>query len=313
MTNKNYLYRFNYMPQNKELAYYEMQAIFNEKINSDWILTTQNINPNKSYFLNYQIEVMNTGKTISELIASIKADELYYEAFKIEFVDVSDETLVYKERIQACIDISWVIDGYGVMKNPAMTFVVTQYNDLWYFGKLNRNDRSFLKNTDKPHSYSNAMTGELSRALVNIACGQNQDIKLLDPCCGIGTVVAEALSQGYDIVGRELNYDVATKAQANLEHLGFENVIRQQDMHTITEHYDVAIMDLPYGLFSTTSLELQAGLITKCHDLADKLLLVAMENSDELIANAHWKVQDKITVPKKDNGGFERYIYILVK
>lgn len=308
-----YMYKYNYIPQNRELAKYEIEQIFGEVYNDNLVFSDININPNKSYFLNYQLEIMYCAQELSNVLEQIKAANLYYEGFKIEFIDVSDETMAYQERIQTCIDISWLIEGYGTMKDVKITLVLTKQDGYWYFGKLSRNNRQYLENKKKPHSYSNAMTSELSRTLVNIACGKQKNVKLVDPCCGIGTVVIEALSQNIDIEAYELNYEVAKKAQENLEALGMKNVISHQDMHTINSYYDVAIMDLPYGLFSITSLELQTGLVTKCYDLADRLLLVANERSEKMISTTNWIIDKMIKVPKKGNGPFERYIYCLIK
>lgn len=46
----------------------------------------------------------------------------------------------------------------------------------------------------------------------------------------------------------------------NLEFFGYKNVITSGDMHNIEEKYDVAIIDLPYGVFTSTTLEEQATL-----------------------------------------------------
>ncbi len=310
--NTEYIYKYNSEKQDAELAKYEMQAIFEQDITSESFLSEFYVNPNKSYFINYQIEIMFNSTSLDELVKMIDDANLDYDQYKIEFINVKSNELPYKERLQYCIKIAHSIEGEGTVHNPLITLVVTKLENKWYFGKLNRNDRAFEDHQDKPHSYSNAMTTQISRALINIACGKRNDLRLLDPCCGIGTVVIEALSQNYDITGRELNSLVAEKAQQNLLALGFENVIKCQDMHTITEKYDVAIMDLPYGIMSVTNVELQTGLVTKAYNLADRLLLVANEPSEHLIADTKWNIKDIISIPKA-TGYFKRYIYVLNK
>lgn len=306
-----FIYKYNYAEHNEQLVKCEMESIFKQEIATDTIFTDYNISPNKSYFINYKIEIMCSDVDIQQLLVKINDMNLYYEKFKIEFIDVKTAVMEYKERIGYCIQIADLIDGYGIMSNPDYTFVVTRINGMWYFGELTRNNRRFELHQDKPHSYSNAMSCELSRSLINILCEQDMPT-IIDPCCGIGTVVIEALSQGYDIEGTEMNVFIAEKDSQNLEFLKLKNVIKNQDMHDISKVYDVAILDIPYGLMSSTSTELQTGLISKCYEISSRMLLVASEPSEDLVANTQWNIEKQITAPKA-NSKFERYIYILNK
>ncbi len=307
-----FIYKYTYEDHSKELVEYEMKAIFGlDNLSSDFITTDQHINPNRSYFINYRIDVLHSGDTVDDILPQIAVSEMYYEGFKIEFIDVKSDVMEYKTRINYCIQIADLIGGYGQMKDPTITFVVTCVEGRWHFGQLVRNDRNFERLQTKLHTYSHSMSCELSRTVVNIACGQDKP-KLIDPCLGIGTVIAEAIDLGYDIEGTELNWLVYDKARANLEALGMEPKIERMDMHEITKQYDVSILDIPYGLMSKTSVELQTGLIQKCSQISNKLVLVSNEDCDLMLLDTDWIVTNKIKVPKA-NYNFERYIYILNK
>lgn len=306
-----YIYKFKSEPHSEALIKYEMSSIFNKQVDDEYIISDYLVNPNRSYYLNYRIDIKCSGESVEQLLPQIANLNLYYEGFKIEFIDVKSDVMDYRKRIDYCIAIADLFGGYGQMTDPNITFVVTQVADKWYFGQLIRNDRQFEKLQSKVHTYSHSMSCELSRTVVNIACGQQMP-KLIDPCCGIGTVIAEAIDLGYDIEGTELNWLVYDKARANLTALQMPLTIERQDMHDITNNYDVSILDIPYGLMSKTTTELQTGLISKCYDFSDKLVLVANEDSEPLIANTKWKIKDKIDVPKA-NYKFTRYVYILIK
>lgn len=307
-----YIYKYNYEPNEENLVDYEMKSIFGSLQDGDAIITDMCINPNKSYHLNYRLDILCEGKTVDQLLPQIENLKLSYNGFKIEFIDVDSSIMKYEKRINYCITIADLFDGYGQMKDPNITFVVTQVDNVWYFGQLIRNDRSFERLQNKPHTYSHSMSCELSRTVVNIACGQDKP-KLVDPCHGIGTVICEAVDLGYDIEGTELNWLVFDKARENLEAVGIDTkIISQGDMHNIAKSYDVSILDIPYGLMSKTTPELQTGLIEKCYQISSKLLLIANENCDSLINNTKWKIIDRIDVPKA-NYKFIRYVYILGK
>ncbi len=306
-----YIYKYKSEPHNNDVVQYEMSRIFNLEIQSQWIFSDQDINPNKSYYINYKIEILCEADSPDILVDRVAELKLKFEGFKIEFVDVKSSVLEYEKRIDYCIQLADQIEGYGQMKNPNVTFVVTKVNNCWYFGKLTRNDRSFENHQVKIHSYSHAMSCELSRTLVNILCGQESP-RIIDPCCGIGTVLVEALDLGYQIVGTELIWSVAEKAKQNLQAIGMPDVVTNCDMHLINEQYDASILDIPYGLMSTTTPELQTGLITKCYEISNRLLLISNEEMTALIDQTKWKIKKVIKIPKV-NSHFKRYVYILEK
>lgn len=306
-----YIYKYKFEPHNEELIKYEMACLFNKVGTKDSLISDYKINPNRSYSINYRIDAMFSGSNVDELLPQIAAAQMSYEGFKIEFIDVKSSVLQYKTRIDYCIEIADLIGGYGQMKNPNITFVITELGGVWYFGELIRNDRNFERLQHKVHTYSHSMSCELSRTIVNIACGMKTPT-IIDPCCGIGTVVIEAKEMGFDIEGNELNWLVYNKACENSKNLGLEIPITRGDMHDISKHYDVSILDIPYGLMSKTTSELQTGLIAKCYDISEKLILIANEDCMPLIANTGWKIEAKIDVPKA-NYKFTRYVYVLVK
>ena len=147
----------------------------------------------------------------------------------------------------------------------------------------------------------------MARALVNIAVGNNLELKLVDPCCGIGTVVIEALSMNIDVNGYEINNNIAQYAQRNLEFFGYNNVITNGDMHRIEEKYDVVIIDIPYGLFKPTTLKEQTDIIKTARKIADKLVIVTFEDMDKYIKGVGFNILDTCYVSK---GKFVRYISI---
>ncbi|MGL5916511.1 MAG: TRM11 family SAM-dependent methyltransferase, partial [Culicoidibacterales bacterium] len=131
---------------------------------------------------------------------------------------------------------------------------------------------------------------------------------LVDPCCGVGTVVIEALAHGIAMEGYEINPAVAEKAQKNLVHFGLENVIICADMHTITKHYDAAIIDIPYGLYTPTTKQEQLDILKTAKRIADKLILLTCDNLDELLYESGFTKIETCAVNK--NNYFTRYLCI---
>jgi tRNA G10 N-methylase Trm11 len=161
----------------------------------------------------------------------------------------------------------------------------------------------------KPFNYSNALNVRVARALVNMAVANDIAPKLIDPCCGIGTVVIEALSMGFDIKGCEINPYIAENAKRNLEFFGFQDVITNASMHDLKDKFDSAIVDLPYGVFNPTTLKEQVDIINTTRRLAGKAVFITFEDMDEHFKSAGFEVIDKCQTNK---GKFIRYITICI-
>ena len=110
-----------------------------------------------------------------------------------------------------------------------------------------------------------------------------------------------------DMKGYEINNNIAEKATRNLEFFGYNNVITNGDMHKIQEKYDVAIIDIPYGLFTPTTLKEQKDIIKTARRITEKLVIVTFEDMDKYIKEAGFNILDNCHVSK---GKFIRYISI---
>jgi len=163
------------------------------------------------------------------------------------------------------------------------------------------------KHNKKPNSNSHSLKTRTAKALVNIAVGDGLNCKLIDPCCGVGTVVIEAISMQINVKGYEINWLIARKAEKNLAFFGYKNVITNGNMHDIKEHFDVAIVDIPYGLFTPVSSEQQCDIIKSARRIADKLVIITCEDMDKALISEGFEIVDHCHVTK---GNFMRTISI---
>lgn len=69
------------------------------------------------------------------------------------------------------------------------------------------------KHDNKPHTFSNSLDIRLARTLVNIAASDDKKVKLVDPCCGMATVVLEGLALGLDIEGYDISREISWSAR----------------------------------------------------------------------------------------------------
>jgi len=80
-------------------------------------------------------------------------------------------------------------------------------------------------------------------------------------------------------------------------------------MRDIKEKYDAAIIDLPYGLFTPTTLKEQTDIINYSRKIANKLVLITFEDMDEYIKSAGFKIIDSSFVCK---GNFKRFVRVCI-
>ena len=254
------------------------------------------------------ISIIYKEDSLEKIVKKITQDNLSYDDFKVCYVKLEHGNIPYEDRLKSVYEIGYVVTGFPDIHNPKVLLGITKVDDKWIFGEYIKNDFQWHIHDRKPCSYSNSLSLKVARTLVNIAVKNDLSLKLIDPCCGVGTVVIEALSMGIDVVGYELNNSIAENAQRNLEFFGYDNVITSGNMHDIKEKYDAAILDLPYGLFTPTTREAQVALINTAHRLADRVILVTFEDLDKYIIDAGFTIVDECSVSK---GNFVRYIKVL--
>lgn len=304
---RGYLYFINYPIYEEALCKIEMRCLFDKAPSEKYLFSNLDINISRSPFIKERISIIYEEDSLKQILNNIIEDNLAYDDFKVCYVKVENGDIDYKERLKSLSQIGFVIKGEPEMHNPKVILGITKINGKWIFGKYERNDYEWHIHDKKPYSYSNSLGLRVARALVNIAVKNNLNCKLIDPCCGVGTVIIEALSMGINAVGYEINKSIAVNACKNLEFFGYKNVITNGDMNNIDEKYDAAIIDLPYGLFTPTTIEEQTAIIKSARRISRKLVIVTFEDMDKCIIDAGFNIVDKSYVCK---GKFKRYINI---
>jgi len=310
MNSIQYLYDVNYQNHEMELCNFEMRSLFGREIEEKIFFSEQIIEPSISPYIRNRLEIIYTANSIKGIVELIKSNDFVCNDFLVKFIDPSKCVPSRTEKKALCKEIGNVIYGYPTFKNPKNTFGITVYKDIWYFGLLSVNDMKWQLHNEKPHSYSSSLGIYLAKVLANAAGNGVSNKKLIDPCCGVGTVLLEANFAGYDITGCELNDKVAESARLNLEHFDYKSEVITGNIKDINTHYDAAIVDIPYGILSHTDKDNQMMIIQNAKRISDKFVLVACEDmTDELLAE-NIEIVDRCSVRKTRKNNFVRYIWI---
>ncbi|WP_413375360.1 TRM11 family SAM-dependent methyltransferase [Alkalihalobacillus sp. 1P02AB] len=311
MEGKNYLYIFNCHEDELELSFLEKRSFFGEIHNRSVIKSSIEIEPSRSPFLKASIKIMAQAKTSNELKQQLNGYQISKQTFKILMLKNDDlsleQQLNFQERKQMEREIGQFIIGQADLKCPEQTFAVIKTEDTWYFGEYIEAESVWLKQQQKPQMYSTALNTRVARAVVNIAVPKIEEQVVIDPCCGIGTVMVEALSMGIQISGSDINPLAAMGARENIAHFHYEAEVKKQDIRTIKGSYDVAIIDMPYNLCSVVSEEEKMDMLKQARKFTKRLVIVTVEPIDSILEMVGFTIKDRCIVKKSR---FEREVLV---
>lgn len=264
---------------------------------------------NRSPFFKRRLEKLIVSETLPGLLEQLPGIELNGRSFKV-LLTQGDEPFDYEEQRKLERQAGAHMRGKAEMRKPELLFGLTRYNGEWLFGPCEENEAIWLRHQSKPQNYSTALPTRAARALVNIAAGtaNPETIRLVDPCCGMGTVLIEAMSMGMSAAGIDVNPLAVRGARKNLAHFDYPDVVRLGDMKEETIHYDAAVVDLPYNLCSVLLAEEALEMLSTVKRIAERAVIVTTENMEAQLAEASFKIRDWAILSK---GSFTRYISVV--
>ncbi|MFJ8517266.1 TRM11 family SAM-dependent methyltransferase [Lysinibacillus xylanilyticus] len=298
-----FIYTYVHHVDEYDLCRMEMRSFFSIDSQSNYIISNIKIDPSRSPFIQERLEVLYEGNSIENiktLVKDLTVKETTYKVVCLNSMDIGEEKKIHlPERRLIEREVGLCMAGEPDLNEPEIVFGLILIDGIWYFGKHMKSESIWNKHLHKPHSYSTALSTRVARTVANIAVPQPQNIRAIDPCCGIGTVVIEALSMGINIEGRDINYHVCQGSRKNIAYFGLTGNITLGPISEVKEHYDVAIIDLPYNLFTHISAEDQFNIIKHARRIADKVVVVTIETIDDMIEDAGFIIKDRCVAKKQ--------------
>lgn len=310
----HYLYTFACHENELQLCEMELSTLLQTDLTinsagSSYVWSERCILPGRSPFIHGRLDVLGQGDSAAELLPVAREIRLMpEETFKVVCLKAGDAVPDYEQALKLERDIGMCIRGTAQMKQPKVTFGLIKTGKKWLLGQWTESDKSWQVHQQKPQNYSTGFGVALARALVNIAVPEVEGHRLLDPCCGMGTVVIEALSMGIDARGNDLNALAVRGARVNLPHFGYDaQRITLGDMKELEGRYDSAIFDMPYNLCSVLPDHEQRAMLMKLRELCGRAVIVSTEWVQEHLLEAGWTIERYGTVRKSV---FVRHIWV---
>lgn len=310
MKGDQYIYNVNYNEQDYNLCVFEIKALFNDFLEEKVLFSNIEVDPSISPFLKNRIKIIYKEKTFNGILNSILEDNFKANDFMVKYVAMYKRDPNIEQGKELSKEIGLRIVGFPSFQSPRNMLGITYHQGYWYFGFLKQNNYKWRAHKQKPYSFSSALGVDLAKVLINVASNGDTSMQLIDACCGVGTVILEGVFAGYHICGWEINPKVAELARLNLEYYHYDAKIVTGDMKNIKEHYDVAIIDLPYNNFSHFDEEKQLDIIRHAKRIANRMVIVTSTDIREKLYANQFKVIDYCRAEKTIKGDFARYIWI---
>lgn len=308
-----YLYVYTKGLEEGSLCRLEQRVLFGQE-SDNLIKSTTMIEPSRSPFIKGRLTVLYSGDSVEEISKRVNQIELDNKTFKVLYIKVndlpSDRKIEFEEQRAIEKNVGWNIIGKAEMRNPDVLFGIIPFEGRWYFGSYAESKSVWLHHAKKPQEYSTALSTRLARAVVNIAVPDPADVSVIDPCCGIGTVLVEALSMGITITGADRNPLAVKGARENIAHFNYHGEVAVQDIAEQEGHYDVAIIDMPYNLYSRATAEEQYTIIKHARRIADRVVILTIEDMDEMILKAGFTIMDRCVANKGLKALFSRQVVV---
>lgn len=96
-------------------------------------------------------------------------------------------------------------------------------------------------------------------------------------------------------------------SRKNIAHFGYNGEVQLGPIEDVSEHYDVAIIDMPYNVFTHSDENSLQSIVTSARRIAHRVLFVTVEPMDDMLKIAQFTVVDRAIVRK---GSFSREVLL---
>lgn len=304
-----YIYPYACHEDERPLCEMELRILLDAPVTARYVRSEQEVDPSRSPFVHGRLNVVCRAPSLEAIAEAASSLELHGRTFKLRYIEADGEA-DYGERRRIERLVGAHFRGKAEMKRPEYLYGLAYADGEWLLGDYVESESVWLRHNDKPRHYSTALGTRTARAIANIAVPQPENIRAVDPCCGIGTVLIEAKSMGIHMDGFDLNPLAAIGARENLAFFGLAGDVVVADMRTLEGRYDALVLDLPYNLCSVLTAGERLEMLNAARRLAGRCVIVATEDIEGELAAAGMTAEERCVVRK---GNFARYVWLCVR
>jgi len=264
------------------------------------------INVSRSAYIKTCVRIIVHNTNLVDIYKQIDNLNLHSDAFRVSVIKIPRSIKLDPQAIMNQVGAR--IGGKPDLKNPKVEFIVViTERDIWLGEMISKSDGTWNEHSQKIHQYSSSLPARFARAVVNLVALPGD--KIIDPCCGSGTILIEAASIGIKAVGCDINPLMAKASAENVRHFNLDVPIAISDARSIKGKFDAVVTDLPYGKNCPLDDQLCYEILISLRNLATKSAIVAGTDISQLLSQIGYNIKQVVSVPKHT---MTRYIHITV-
>jgi tRNA G10 N-methylase Trm11 len=242
------------------------------------------------------MEILFEAGSIADICAQIQSAELYAEDFRVSALRLPRNLPV--DTMKIAHTVGGVIGGKARLTRPCVTFLtVVTSEKIWLGRLLSESDGGWVAHQKRPYTTSSSLPTRLARTMVNLIASPTD--RLVDPCCGTGTIVLEAAQMGMEVVGYDINPNMVKGTQANLAHYGLKAKVCLGDARQICGTFDAVATDLPYGIMLAGDASRDQEILRNIRHIAPKAAFVDIRELGGELIDLGYNVKQIVDAPKQ--------------
>lgn len=250
-------------------------------------------------------EILAEAPDLGGLEAEVASKGIEAEGFSIRVERLTDKLRLRSTEIAA--RLANAIKGRPNLSDPKVKLLAVLTDDRAYLGRIfSEYTKGWLRLSNKPYTTSSSLPHRLARAMINLS-GVRPPARLVDPCCGAGTILLEGADMGYKVTGYDINYKMCQASRKNLSYFGFEGEVIQADARFIKGEFDLLITDPPYGRNMAADERLYDELISNFVNLSPVAVIVTAWDIRDLLFKHGYRSAELLPASKS---WFTRYIHV---
>jgi len=304
---KGYFYILAVPLGEEDLARAEFEALVGTAANDGRLPTApQGVDVSRAAYVSVCAEHIASAAELEELCCQVRQENLKAAGFAIREKRIPHKLKAHLR--EGVIRVADCIGGYPALGNPSVEFILVATPAGWHFGRqVSESKRSWTRHARKLHSCSSSISSRMARAMVNLGGLPGQ--RLLDPCCGAGTILIEAADMGLKAVGCDINPLWPPRAAENARKHGLAVETFAGDAREIDGHFDVVVTNLPYGRNTPWEADLAPQILAHMRRLAPRLVVVSGQPLERILRDVGYQERLRATASK---GSLVRYFYSCV-
>ena len=274
----------------------ECVALTGAAPNTDGIaISNRCIDVRRGAYLKSCSTILFEATSLTELCADIRSIGLHADDFRVSVVKKPRSLKV--NTMTLARDVGSAIGGRANLANPKIIFLTVVTADKMWFGQLlSESDSVWLAHNQRPYVTSSSLPARLARVLVNlVACPGD---RLLDPCCGTGTIVMSAAHSGIHAVGYDINPRMVGATTKNLQHFGLSADVTLGDARQIEGRYDAIATDLPYGINLVRDSHQEIEILSNLRTCAPRAGFIDLRDLTNILTDLGYQIEAVLPVPK---------------